>query len=169
LVIDIGGGSTELALGTTAPEQLVSLQLGCRRMSERHLRSDPPTDDELAACVADVEATLGATSFDVRRARRVLGLAGTVTALSALQLGLTAYDASKTHHSTLTLAQVEQSFRLLGRASLAERRRLLAEPERADVIVGGAAVLVTLLRHFHLPELCVSERDILDGLANSLV
>ncbi|HEX2677763.1 MAG TPA: Ppx/GppA phosphatase family protein [Polyangiales bacterium] len=169
LAVDIGGGSTELALGTTAPEQLVSLQLGCRRMSERHLKSDPPTSEQLAACVADVAATLAASRFDVSRARRVLGLAGTVTALSALQLGLSAYDASKTHHSTLTLAQVEQSFRELARAPLAERRRLLAEPERADVIVGGAAVLVTLLRHFHLPELLVSERDILDGLASSLV
>lgn len=169
LVIDIGGGSTELAIGTSAPERLVSLQLGCRRMSERHLKSDPPTSEELAACVADVRATLEASPFDVRSARRVLGLAGTVTALSALQLGLSEYDASKTHHSTLTLAQVQQSFRELGRASLVERRRLLAEPERADVIVGGAAVLLTLLQHFHLPELLVSERDILDGLAASLI
>lgn len=165
LVVDIGGGSTELALGTHEPEQVASLQLGCRRMSERHLRSDPPTATELDACLRDAEATLSRVSgVDVRRARRVLGLAGTVTALSALQLGLTRYDASRTHESTLTLAQVEQSFHELGRATLEERRRLLAEPERADVIVGGAAVLLTVLRFFHLPELLVSEHDILDGL-----
>jgi exopolyphosphatase / guanosine-5'-triphosphate,3'-diphosphate pyrophosphatase len=165
LVVDIGGGSTELALGTREPEQVASLQLGCRRMSERHLRTDPPTAAELEACLRDAEAALStAQGVDVRRARRVLGLAGTVTALSALQLGLTRYDASRTHRSTLTLAQVEQSFHELGRATLEERRRLLAEPERADVIVGGAAVLLSLLRFFHLPELLVSEHDILDGL-----
>jgi exopolyphosphatase / guanosine-5'-triphosphate,3'-diphosphate pyrophosphatase len=169
LVVDIGGGSTELALGTTAPTQLVSLQLGCRRMSERHLKSDPPTDAELASCVLDVETTLRANPFDIAGARSVLGLAGTVTALSALQLGLTTYDATQTHHRLLTLPEVERSLRELAGASLAERRRRLAEPERADVIVGGAAVLFTLMRYFQLPELRVSERDILDGLAASLV
>jgi exopolyphosphatase/guanosine-5'-triphosphate,3'-diphosphate pyrophosphatase len=170
LVIDIGGGSTELALGTSAPEQLVSLQLGCRRMSERHLRSDPPSEAELEACARDVEAVLATvTGVDVRRARRVVGLAGTVTAISALQLSLFSYDASLTHHSALSLLQVEQSFHELSRAPLQERRRLLAEPERADVIVGGAVVLLTLMRHFHLPELLVSEHDILDGLVASLV
>ncbi len=170
LVVDVGGGSTELVLGTERPEQLVSLQLGCRRMSERHLRSDPPLEEELEACLADVERTLAAAdTLDVRRARRVVGLAGTVTAIAALQLGLDRYDASRTHHNSLTLAQVEQSFHELSRAPLSERKRLLAEPERADVIVGGAAVLLTILRHFHLPELLVSEHDILDGLAASLV
>lgn len=170
LVVDIGGGSTELVLGSRRPEQLVSLQLGCRRMSERHLRSDPPTEQELKACVADVEHTLAtAPELDVQRARRVVGLAGTVTAIAGLQLGLSRYDASRTHHSSLTISQVEQSLRELSRAPLVERRRLLAEPERADVIVGGAVVLLTLLQHFHLPELLVSEHDILDGLAASLL
>lgn len=170
LVVDIGGGSTELVLGSSRPEQLVSLQLGCRRMSERHLRSDPPTEAELEACEKDVEATLAAAdALDVRRTRRVVGLAGTVTAISALQLGLQRYDAARTHHSTLTLAQVEQSFHELSRAPLVERKRLLAEPERADVIVGGAVVLRQILRHFHLPEVLVSEHDILDGLAASLL
>ncbi|MDF3068891.1 MAG: Ppx/GppA phosphatase [Polyangiaceae bacterium] len=169
-VVDIGGGSTELVLGSARPEQLVSLQLGCRRMSERHLHSDPPRAEELEQCQKDVEATLAAADgLDVRRARRVVGLAGTVTAISALQLGLERYDASRTHHSTLTLAQVEQSFHELSRAPLTERRKLLAEPERADVIVGGALVLLAVLRHFHLPELLVSEHDILDGLASSLL
>jgi len=169
LIMDIGGGSTELVLGETEPEALVSLQLGCMRMTERHLASDPPSAAELDACLADVERSLGAArAIDARRAQCVVGLAGTVTALSAMQLGLARYDAKRTHHSTLTLAQVESAFLKLSAVSLLERRRLLVEPQRADVIVGGAAVLLGCLRHFGIHELLVSEHDILDGLAASL-
>jgi exopolyphosphatase/guanosine-5'-triphosphate,3'-diphosphate pyrophosphatase len=86
-----------------------------------------------------------------------------------MALGLTHYDASRTHHSTLTLAQVELSFQQLSSAPLAVRRGLLAEPARAEVIVGGAAVLLTLMRDFEISQLLVSEHDILDGLAASLL
>jgi len=169
LIIDLGGGSTELVLGATQPEALISLQLGCVRMTERHLKSDPPTSDQLGACFLDVERELGkASGIDASRARRVIGLAGTVTALSALQLGLRRYDAARTHHSRLTLEQVEASFQALSRADLAARRGMLAEPARAEVIVGGAAVLLALMRHFAIDELLVSEHDILDGLCESL-
>jgi exopolyphosphatase/guanosine-5'-triphosphate,3'-diphosphate pyrophosphatase len=169
LIFDIGGGSTELVLGATAPEVAVSLQLGCVRMTERHLKSDPATPAELEACCADVKRELAkASRIDRSRARRVVGLAGTVTALAAMRLGLDHYDATRTHHSVLTLASVESSFDALSRATTAQRRRLLAEPARAEVIVGGAAVLLVLMRHFAISELCVSERDILDGLAASL-
>lgn len=169
-VMDIGGGSTELVLGSERPEVTVSLQLGCVRMSERHLKSDPPSANELHACLADIEHVLaGADHLDVRGAKSVVGLAGTVTAVSGLQLGLRRYDASRTHHSVLTRAQVEASFQQLSRATAAERRRLLAEPARADVIVGGAAVLSVIVRHFKIEQLLVSEHDILDGLAASLV
>lgn len=169
LIMDIGGGSTELVVGESEPEALVSLQLGCVRMTERHLKSDPPSAAELAACLADVESTLGAAhGIDARRAKRVVGLAGTVTALSALELGLSRYDAQRTHHSTLTRAQVQASFGKLSAVPIVERRRLLVEPQRADVIVGGAAVLLGCLRHFDIDELLVSEHDILDGLAASL-
>jgi exopolyphosphatase/guanosine-5'-triphosphate,3'-diphosphate pyrophosphatase len=156
-------------LGTHEPEQLVSLQLGCVRMTERHLKSDPPTSAEISACFADIERTLeGARGLDSARAKLVIGVAGTVTALAGMSLGLTAYDASRTHHSKLTLSQVEASFDDLRRRSKAERAPLLAQPERAGIIVGGAAVLLTLLRHFGIAELLVSEHDILDGLAASL-
>jgi exopolyphosphatase/guanosine-5'-triphosphate,3'-diphosphate pyrophosphatase len=170
LIMDIGGGSTELVLGTAEPDALVSLQLGCVRMTERHLKTDPPTDAELTACLADIRGNLLGVerALDPGRARRVIGLAGTVTALSAMQLGLTHYDAKRTHHSTLSRAEVEILFERLSRASAAERRRLLVEPERADVIVGGAAVLLTILRQLELTELLVSEHDILDGLIASL-
>lgn len=171
LIIDLGGGSTELVLGKSAPEALISLQMGCVRMTERHLKADPPSASELAACVADVRRELGRARevVDAGRARTVVGLAGTVTALSAMQLGLTRYDATQTHHSRLTRAQVEALFSRLSAATLAERRRLLAEPARAEVIVGGAVVLHTLMQELALDQLLVSERDILDGLAASLV
>lgn len=170
LVVDIGGGSTEFVLGTNAPEALISVQMGCVRMAERHFASDPPTRAELDACLADVRKLLERVRevIDVSRARRVLGLAGTVTALAALRLGLEHYDASRTHHSVLSRADVEDSFERLAAAPLAVRRRLLAEPQRAEVIVGGAAVLLTILREFSISELLVSEHDILDGLCASL-
>jgi exopolyphosphatase/guanosine-5'-triphosphate,3'-diphosphate pyrophosphatase len=170
LVFDIGGGSTEFILGTEAPEAMISLQLGCVRMAERHLKSDPARPEEIAACVADVRRELerAARVIDVRRARKVVGLAGTVTAVAALELGLDHYDAARTHHSRLSLAAVERAFERLAAADLAMREKMLAEPGRARVIVGGAAVLITILREWSIPELLVSEHDILDGLAASL-
>lgn len=170
LIIDLGGGSTEFVLGSSAPAALLSTQMGCVRMTERHLKADPPSAAELEACFADVrrELTRVRAVIDVSRARTVVGLAGTVTALSAMQLGLTRYDASQTHHSHLTRAQVEALFGRLSVATLAQRRGMLAEPARAEVIVGGAAVLSTILRELSLDALLVSEHDILDGLAASL-
>jgi len=169
LIIDLGGGSTELTRGRSAPEAQISLQLGCVRMTERHLKSDPPTAGELDACSRDTQRILE-TAGDVERwrARRVIGLAGTVTALAGMALGLTTYDASRTHHSVLTLPEVEAAFARLCTTTVAERRKLLTQPERAEVIVGGAAVLLSILRHFGISELLVSERDILDGLAARL-
>ncbi len=170
LIIDLGGGSTEFVLGTSAPEALISTQMGCVRMTERHLKSDPPTAEQLEASFADVRREMVKVReiIDVSRAHTVVGLAGTVTALSAMQLGLTHYDASRTHHSQLTRAQVEAAFAQLSSATVLQRRSLLAEPQRAEVIVGGAAVLLTILRELAIEQLLVSEHDILDGLASSL-
>lgn len=170
LVIDIGGGSTEFVLGAAAPEQLISTNMGCVRMAERHLRDDPPSAAQLEACFADVRRLLDDVrrTVDVKRARTVVGLAGTITTLASLQQRLTAYDPTRTHRSTLTRAQVEQLFDELARADVATRRTLLVDPKRAEVIVGGAAVLLTIMRELALGELVVSEADILDGLAASL-
>jgi len=170
LVIDIGGGSTEFVLGLREPEASISVPLGCVRMTERHFERDPPANDELDACIADVRERLVAVRevIDVGRARRVVGLAGTVTTLSALTLGLTHYDATRTHHSVLTRGAVETWFPRLAAANVETRRTMLAEPGRAEVIVGGAAVLLTILRELAIDELLVSEHDILDGLAESL-
>jgi exopolyphosphatase/guanosine-5'-triphosphate,3'-diphosphate pyrophosphatase len=170
LVIDLGGGSTEFVLGKDQPEAAISLQMGCVRMTERHLQGDPPTVDELRACESDVRRELARVHdvIDVAKARAVVGLAGTVTALSAMQLGLKRYDATRTHHSRLSASQVTSLCARLARASVDERRGLLVEPARAEVIVGGAVVLASLMSELGLTELLVSECDILDGLAASL-
>jgi exopolyphosphatase/guanosine-5'-triphosphate,3'-diphosphate pyrophosphatase len=170
LVVDIGGGSTEFVLGASGPSALISVALGCVRMTERHLVSDPPTRAELDACLADVRGVLRSVSRAVptREARTMIGLAGTITSLASLQLGLKHYDPARTHHSRLKRHDVERMFQQLSAASIAERRELLAEPKRAEVIVGGTAVLVTILRELGIEELLVSETDILDGLAASL-
>ncbi|HMI91854.1 MAG TPA: Ppx/GppA family phosphatase [Polyangiales bacterium] len=169
LVIDIGGGSTELVLGSTGPESLISIDVGCVRMTERHLQSDPARETELAACAEDVRTALGAVrrAIDVTRARRVIGLAGTITAIAALELGLQQYDAARTHHARLTRTQVERAFARLCAADVHARRTMLAEPKRAEVIVGGACVLHTLMVELAIDELTVSETDILDGLCES--
>ncbi|MDB4976149.1 MAG: Ppx/GppA phosphatase family [Myxococcaceae bacterium] len=170
LVIDIGGGSTEFVLGEREPEQLISVNMGCVRMAERHLGSDPPTHDQLEDCFADVRQILQQvrSAVDIARARTVVGLAGTITALAYLQKGLKKYDPAETHRSRLSRAQVEVLFTKLATADLEARRAMLAEPKRAEVIVGGAAVLVTLMRELDIEALLVSESDILDGLAASL-
>lgn len=170
LVVDIGGGSTEFVLGTNQPDALISVQLGCVRMTERHLKTDPPTPEEIDACMTDVrlELTRVRKAIDLGRARCVIGLAGTVTALAALKLGLGHHSAELTHHSVLSRAEVETLTARLFASTVEERRAWLAEPERAEVIAGGAAVLLTLFEEFSIPELLVSEHDILDGLAASL-
>jgi exopolyphosphatase/guanosine-5'-triphosphate,3'-diphosphate pyrophosphatase len=170
LVIDIGGGSTELVLGEAHPEQLISVNMGCVRMAERHLASDPPTAEQLEACFADVRQILQQvkSAIDVAKAHTVVGLAGTITALMYLQKGLKKYDPSQAHRAWLTRAMVEQLFARLSTADLEARRGMLAEPKRAEVIVGGAAVLLTLMRELEIERLLVSESDILDGLAASL-
>jgi exopolyphosphatase/guanosine-5'-triphosphate,3'-diphosphate pyrophosphatase len=170
LVIDIGGGSTEVVLGEHSPEQLISVNMGCVRMAERHLHSDPPTRAQIEACFTDVRALLSQVSqaVDVRRARTVVGLAGTITALAYLHKGLKHYDPTQTHRTWLTRAQIEALFERLAVADVEARRDMLAEPKRAEVIVGGAAVLVTIMRELDFEALLVSESDILDGIAASL-
>jgi exopolyphosphatase / guanosine-5'-triphosphate,3'-diphosphate pyrophosphatase len=170
LVVDIGGGSTEFVLGVHAPEQLISVDMGCVRMSERHLKTDPPTEAQLGACFADVHRVLGKVraEVDVQRMRCMVGLAGTITTLAALQKGLTHYDPTQTHHAQLKREDVERLFERFAGANVEQRRGMLLEPQRAEVIVGGMVVLLGILREFRIDELLVSETDILDGLAASL-
>jgi exopolyphosphatase/guanosine-5'-triphosphate,3'-diphosphate pyrophosphatase len=170
LVFDLGGGSTEFVLGSYQPESLISLKMGCVRMTERHLKSDPPTKDELVACFEDAQNTLKEVRkvMDPSKARTAVGLAGTTTSLAALALGLKAYDPKRTHRAYLSRRRLEEAFAKVASVNVEARRSLLIQPERAEVIVGGGAVLVTILREFGIDEIVVSETDILDGLAASI-
>ena len=173
LVADIGGGSTELVLGQ--PGGLVlqshSMDVGCVRMTERHLVTDPPTDAQVAATVADLRAAIerAAADVDLRSAASFVGVAGTVTTIAALSLELDAYEADAIHGSVVTAAQVAAiTERLLGMTH-AERAALpVMHPGRVDVIGGGALVLRTLMEATGSPAVIASEHDILDGIAASL-
>jgi exopolyphosphatase/guanosine-5'-triphosphate,3'-diphosphate pyrophosphatase len=172
LVIDIGGGSTEFVFGARRAEGLCSVDVGCVRVTEQWLHSDPPTPEELSNAVSAVRDDLALVERDVparRDAATVVGLAGTITTVAAIEQGLPEYDRDRIHHFRLTRAVAEEVFRTLATESLADRRHNPGlEPERADVIVGGAIVLVAIFRTFEIEEMLVSEADILDGLARSL-
>ncbi len=158
LIVDIGGGSTEL-IGAA---ERISLDIGSARLTERYLHSDPPTNEELEACAAAVRAVLP----DGPRAERAIGVAGTITSLAALDLGLAEYDTERVHGHALTLDGVRHQLTRLASMRLADRRRVPAlDPERAPMIVAGAVILVEVLVHFGLDETEVSERDILHGAA----
>jgi exopolyphosphatase/guanosine-5'-triphosphate,3'-diphosphate pyrophosphatase len=172
LVTDIGGGSTEFVLGDPgAVTGAVSVNIGCVRMTERHLRHDPPSDSEIAAARADIDAALDvvAGKIPVGAARTLVGLAGSVTTVAALVLGLDSYQAERIHHSRVGVAAVREVTAGLLAQTRAERRELaVMHPGRADVIGGGALVLTRIMERFGFGEVLVSEHDILDGLAWSL-
>ena len=170
LVVDIGGGSTELILGTSAPEAAHSMDIGSVRLHERHLHSDPPTTAEVAAFVADVDAHLDACPVDPAAAATVVGVAGTVTQLGAVLLDLPAYDRTAVDQLVVPVGQVHELVDRLVAMTVAERRALPSmHPGRADVIGAGALILDRVLRRSGAAELVVSEADILDGIAWSLV
>lgn len=171
VTLDIGGGSTELAFGSSGVESSISLDIGCVRVTERFLAGDPPRPAELEAAASHIRTELGRVEAEVpcRRAKLWLGLAGTVTTLASRDAGLAAYDPSVTHGYRLTRARVEAMHAELAQRSYAERIPLLLEAKRAPVIVGGSIILLEVMRFFQLASLVVSERDILDGLAASLL
>jgi len=159
LVLDIGGGSTELLVD----DFHVSLDMGSVRFTERFVRSDPPTRDEIDACARAVRSMLTELHIAPQQA---IGVAGTVTTIAALDLGLDAYDRERVDGHRLSLQGVRAQLDRLAALPLAERREVPAlEPERAPVIVAGAVILTETLAHFGLDAIEVSERDILDGIA----
>ncbi|MFN2526679.1 MAG: exopolyphosphatase [Actinomycetota bacterium] len=167
LVLDIGGGSTELILGRDGSERLVSMDIGCVRLHEKHLISDPPTAEELEALRVEVETSLsGAKSeLTVPPGARLIGVAGTVTQLASLHAGLPVYDPEVTHHAVLSHGDVRRLARRLESLTYDQRRRVKGlEPGRADVIVAGAEILLKAMETFDAAEVLVSEKDILDGL-----
>ncbi len=171
LVVDIGGGSTEFVVGTTAPDEVTSVDTGCVRVTEKFIRGDPPEPEELSQAISVVHAHLDDVEREApaaKEARRLVGLAGTVTTVAAVELGLAEYDPERIHHFVLTRAAAEDVFRTLATESRADRiHNPGLEEARADVIVGGAAILVTVMRHFGFDECLVSEADILNGLVLS--
>ncbi len=173
LVVDIGGGSTEFAIGTTECESAVSLDIGCVRLTEKYVHGDPPEPEELLACQSVTELHLDDVVREmpaVADARCFVGLAGTVSAAASVELGLAEYDRDLIHHFVLTKHAVEDVYRTLATESRSERiHNPGLEEARADVIVAGLSILVKIMRYFDLSECLVSESDILDGLAMSLI
>jgi exopolyphosphatase/guanosine-5'-triphosphate,3'-diphosphate pyrophosphatase len=164
LVVDIGGGSTELIVD----DFHTSLDIGSVRYTERFIRSDPPDPRELDECARAVRAIL--EERVQIKAKSGIGVAGTVTTLAALDLGLEQYDREHVHGHRLTTAAARTQLARLAALPLQERRELPAvDPERAPVIVAGAVILVSILDHVGLDEIEVSERDILDGIALAAV
>jgi exopolyphosphatase/guanosine-5'-triphosphate,3'-diphosphate pyrophosphatase len=173
LVVDIGGGSTEFSVGTAEPEGVVSVDIGCVRITEKFLRGDPPTAVELSQALSVVRDYLDDVARDIpttKDARQLVGLAGTVTTVAAVEQGLAEYDRDRIHHFVLTRAAAEDVFRTLATEKRADRvHNPGLEAGRADVIVGGTAILVAIMRYFEHDTCLVSESDILDGLVLSLL
>ena len=172
LVTDIGGGSTEFILGgAEGVDKARSVNIGCVRMTERHLHGDPPLDREVAAAIADIEAALAlaAAAVPVRRARTLVGLAGSVTTVAAIALGLDHYDSARIHHSRVSAGRVHQIAAELLAMTRAERAAIpVMHPGRVDVIGAGALILDRIMTRFSFAEVLVSEHDILDGIAWSV-
>jgi exopolyphosphatase/guanosine-5'-triphosphate,3'-diphosphate pyrophosphatase len=172
LVADIGGGSTEFVLGAAGhPDAAISVNIGCVRMTERHLPGDPPAPGQVTAATADIDAALDqvAAEVPVTRARTLVGLAGSVTTVAAIALGLPTYEAERIHHSHISAADVHRVTQQLLAQTRAERAAIgVMHPGRVDVIGGGALVLDRIMARFGFAEVLVSEHDILDGIAWSL-
>jgi exopolyphosphatase/guanosine-5'-triphosphate,3'-diphosphate pyrophosphatase len=176
LVVDIGGGSTEITLGRNAEVSSVSLQLGCVRLTERCLTSDPPTPAQVAETRAVIDQALGGGEAEMPEllglhpSRRMVGLAGTVSTLASLSLGIAEYDVDKLHHAVIDLGEIRELCGLLASLSSRERGALVGMvPGRQDVILGGALVLEAVATRYGCPEVIASEKDILDGIVLSIL
>jgi exopolyphosphatase/guanosine-5'-triphosphate,3'-diphosphate pyrophosphatase len=169
VIIDVGGGSTELVAG--GPDGVRwhdSLDIGSVRLTERFLGSDPPTSEELHACATAVRALLAERVPDAIRkdTRAAVGVAGTITSLAALALGLEEYDRDRVHGFELGAGALEEQLERLASVPVEERKQIRPlDPDRAPVIVGGALIAREALSFFGLQVLEISERDILDGAA----
>jgi len=171
LVVDIGGGSTELVVGPR-PFGAQSLDLGCVRVTERFFRNDPPSRGEISDARAWLEAQYSEAEAEVpgfRSARTFVGLAGTVSSLARFDQGLVSYDREAVHHYRLARQSVERALEDLARLPASQRAGMPGiEEGRAELIVGGALVLATLMAYFGFEECLVSESDILDGMVATM-
>jgi len=172
LVCDIGGGSTEFVLGDAAGVRgASSVDIGCVRMTERHLHDDPPTEAQVEVATADIDAAVAQVGrvLDLRAARTLVGLAGSVTTVTALALDLPAYDPVRIHHARVPAEDVHRVTATLLKATREQRAALpVMHPGRVDVIGAGALVLDRILVRGGFDSVVASEHDILDGIALSL-
>jgi exopolyphosphatase/guanosine-5'-triphosphate,3'-diphosphate pyrophosphatase len=172
LAVDIGGGSTEFVVGSGTVDAAISVDVGCVRMTERHLHGDPPTADQVAAAEADIATAVDHALAAVpgRDAATLVGLAGSVTTVAALALGLPAYDPARIHHARIGYDDVAKVTADLVAMSTAQRLALpVMHPGRADVIAAGALVLRIVMERAGQDAVVASEHDILDGIAWSLL
>jgi exopolyphosphatase / guanosine-5'-triphosphate,3'-diphosphate pyrophosphatase len=175
LVVDIGGGSTEFVTPDAASDgglAAISVNVGCVRLTERHLHDDPPTADQVAAAASDIDAALAtvAQAIPVTGARTLVGLAGSVTTLTAVALDLPAYDPARVHHARVSAARVhEVAVSLLSQPHAERAASPVIHPGRVDVIGAGALIADRVISQFGFAEMIASEHDILDGIAWSLV
>ncbi|WP_083929434.1 Ppx/GppA phosphatase family protein [Catelliglobosispora koreensis] len=166
LIVDIGGGSTEFVRG----QRSKSVDIGCVRLTERHLHSDPPRPEELALALRDISAAVHeGLAVTGSQGAQLVGLAGSVTTTAAIALGLPAYDRDRIHHSVLSLDDVERVVTRLSTMDHEQRAAIpVMHPGRVDVIIAGATILCEIMRISGLPTVTVSEHDILDGIAASI-
>ena len=173
LIIDIGGGSTELIIGTTQLSQAYSIDAGAVRMTERHLRHDPPQPEELLNAIGEVQDLFDDVlrlNPSMAHVRQIIGTAGTIVTIAAVELGQQLFNADELHGMHLTRDAIEDVFRTLATEPLVDRVHNPGLPrDRADVIVGGCCVLVALMRSLDANELIVSTNNILDGICAQLL
>jgi exopolyphosphatase / guanosine-5'-triphosphate,3'-diphosphate pyrophosphatase len=172
LVMDIGGGSTEFILGSSdgTMNSAISLDIGSVRLSERFLKKNPPAEDDLARAVAYVDGMLADSGIDFGSIGTWIGVGGTVTTLAGVYLELEHYDREQVHSSGIPIQDVGALLRRLSSLDVEEIRALPSmHPGRADVITGGALVAARVAEKVHVPDLIISETDILDGIALALL
>jgi exopolyphosphatase/guanosine-5'-triphosphate,3'-diphosphate pyrophosphatase len=169
LVVDIGGGSTEFVTGSAGVERAISVDIGCVRMTERHLPGDPPGPAQVAAARADIEANVDRALAAVGSAATLVGLAGSVTTVAALALGLERYDPARIHQARISRDAVAKVTDDLLAATREQRLAMpVMHPGRADVIGAGALILRVIMERSGAESVIASEHDILDGIAYSI-
>jgi exopolyphosphatase/guanosine-5'-triphosphate,3'-diphosphate pyrophosphatase len=173
MVIDIGGGSTEFILGNSDLEIDFdeSIDIGSVSLSERFIKSDKPTHSELKDMQAYIKDRIKPVlkKVEAKDGLSLVGVAGTITTVAAIDLKLNKYDSEKIHNHVLSIRGVNSIYHLLCGLSLKERRRVRGlQPERADIIIGGAALLAEIMELLEIRSITVSEQDILDGIIYSL-
>ena len=173
LILDIGGGSTEFVFGNEKAENIYSSEIGCVRLTEEFFYNDPPLPEELHACLSVIGGHVDDASREIPEIGSgvtLVGLAGTVSCVAAIEIGLERYNREKIHHFHLSKDAVEDVFRTLATENRLERiSNPGLEEDRADVIVAGTAILVKVMRQLGFTECLVSESDILDGILYSML